>query len=141
MNKKGENGKFSHCSFFPKNSRGQELSTNTIILIILGVAVLVILVIGFSIGWTKVLPFLSNNNVDTVVNQCAAACTTSDTYGYCTMMRTLNAEDLPNDASGKVQKSVSNTCNFFSTDSNYLKYNVGKCPGLCPTQTGTTTTP
>jgi hypothetical protein len=127
MNKKGE------INFFPKNNRGQDLSTSTIILIILGIAVLVILVIGFTIGWQKVLPFLSTNNVDTVVNQCQASCTTSDTYGYCTLNRTLTASDLPNDVDGKKQSSAINTCNFFSTDPNYLKYNVGKCPSLCPT--------
>jgi hypothetical protein len=115
------------------NKKGQDLSTSTIILIILGIAVLVILIIGFTIGWTKVVPWLSSSNVDTVVNQCQAACTTSDTYGYCTLTRTLTASDLPNDVAGKAQKSVTNTCNFFSTDAGYLKYNVGKCPSLCPT--------
>jgi hypothetical protein len=115
------------------NKRGQDLSTSTIILIILGIAVLVILIIGFTIGWQKVVPWLSSNNVDTVVNQCQASCTTSDTYGYCGLNRTLTASDLPNDATGKAQKNVINTCEFFSNDANYLKYNIGKCPSLCPT--------
>jgi hypothetical protein len=133
MNKKGENKKFSHYDFFLKNNRGQDLSTSTIILIILGIAVLVILIIGFTIGWTKVVPWLSSNNVDTIVNQCQAACTTSDTYGYCSMNRTLTASDLPSS-----QKQVINNCNFFSTDQNYLKYNVGACPGLCSTPAAVT---
>jgi hypothetical protein len=133
MNKKGENRKFSQCNFLPKNNKGQDLSTSTIILIILGIAVLVILIIGFTIGWQKVVPWLSSNNVDTIVNQCQASCTTSDTYGYCSLNRTLTASDLPNDAEGKAQKNVINTCNFFSNDENYLKYNIGKCPSLCPT--------
>jgi hypothetical protein len=115
------------------NKRGQDLSTSTIILIILGIAVLVILVIGFTIGWQKVVPWLSSNNVDTIVNQCQASCTTSDTYGYCTLQRKLISDDLPNDATGKAQKDVLNTCNFFSNDAGYLKYNIGKCPSLCPT--------
>ena len=119
------------------NKRGQDLSTSTIILIILGIAVLVILIIGFTIGWQKVLPFISSNNVDTIVNQCQASCTTSDVYGYCTLQRKLVADDLPTDAAGKVQKDVSNTCEFFSTDSAYMKYNVGKCPSLCPTNSQT----
>jgi len=121
--------------FFPDNNRGQELSTSTIILIILGIAVLVILVIGFTVGWGKVVPWLSSTNVDTIANQCQAACTTSDTYGFCSLQRKLIATDLPNDATGKVQKDVSNTCNFFANDANYLKYNIGKCPGLCPAAT------
>ncbi|VVB83240.1 Uncharacterised protein [uncultured archaeon] len=128
--KRGERNKF-----FPENNRGQELSTSTIILIILGIAVLVILVIGFTVGWGKVVPWLSSTNVDTIANQCQAACTTSDTYGFCSLQRKLIATDLPNDATGKVQKDVTKTCNFFSTDTNYLKYNIGACPGLCPAAT------
>ncbi len=130
MNKKGEMNKF-----FPNNNRGQELSTSTIILIILGIAVLVILVIGFTIGWQKVVPWLSSNNVDTVVNQCQAACTTSNVYDYCNSQRKLVADDLPVGADGKKPSDVTNTCNFFSTDSTYLKYNIGACPGLCSAST------
>jgi hypothetical protein len=114
------------------NKKGQDLSTSTIILIILGVAVLVILVIGFTIGWQKVLPFLSSNNVDTIVNQCQASCTTGDVYGFCTLERSLSAPDLPKDAGGKDQKKVSNTCSFFSTNADYLKYSIAQCSGLCP---------
>jgi hypothetical protein len=114
------------------NKRGQELSTNTIILIILGLAILVVLVIGFTIGWQKILPWLSSSNVDTIVNQCKASCTTSDVYGYCTLARTLTASDLPNDETGKAQKEVAGNCTFFSTDTNYLKYGIEPCANLCP---------
>jgi hypothetical protein len=114
------------------NKRGQELSTNTIILIILGLAILVILVIGFTIGWQKLLPWLSSNNVETIVNQCKASCTTNDVYGYCTLERTLTASDLPADAEGKAQKEIAGTCTFFSTDANYAKYGIEACANLCP---------
>jgi hypothetical protein len=109
-----------------KNKKGQDLSTSTIILLILGVVVLVVLVLGFTIGWEKIAPWLSSDNVNTIVNQCQIACTTSDVYGYCTMERTLKTSGLPGDA-----KEVKNSCKFFADDSNYLKYNVGKCPELC----------
>ncbi len=128
MNKKGLKPAIS----LGRDRRGQDLSTSTIILIILGVVVLVILVIGFTIGWQKVLPFLSSNNVDTIVNQCQASCTTGDVYGFCTLERKLSASDLPKDANGKDQKQVSNTCSFFSTDAGYSKYSIAQCPGLCP---------
>lgn len=106
MNKKGE------VNFFPKNNRGQDLSTSTIILIILGIAVLVILIFGFMMGWNKVLPFLSPPNVDTIVSQCQAACTTSNVYDYCSSPKTLSASDLPKVA-GKAQTSVTANCTFF----------------------------
>jgi hypothetical protein len=140
-NKKGENRKSSHCNFFPKNSKGQELSTNTIILIILAIAVLVVLVLGFTIGWSKVLPWLNSDNIETIVNQCQTACTTSATYAYCSQVRTLKASDLPKDATGKIQKEVENTCKFFSEDKDYTKYAIGQCPGLCPEETPTTESP
>ena len=138
MNKKGENRKFSHCNFLPKNNRGQDLSTSTIILIILGIAVLVILVIGFMLGWNKVLPFLNQPNVDTIVSQCQTSCTTSNVYDYCSAPKTLIASDLPKDAKGKAQTSVIANCTFFSTDKDYLKYNIGACPSLCSTPATTT---
>jgi hypothetical protein len=112
------------------NKRGQDLSTSTIILIILGLAVLVILVIGFTIGWQKVLPFLSSSNVDTIVNQCQASCTTADVYGFCSMSRTLVADDLPSGI-----KQVVGNCTFFSTDVSYTKYAIQTCPNLCPVTT------
>lgn len=109
------------------NKRGQGLPTSTIILLILGIAILIILILGFVLGWQKVLPWLSSNNVETIVNQCQASCTTNDVYGYCTLERTLTASDLPEGI-----KEAKGNCNFFSTDENYLKYGIGTCPNLCP---------
>jgi len=117
-----------------KNKRGQELSTNTIILVILGIIVLVILVLGFTLGWNKVFPFIfSTNNVETIKTSCAAACATNNEYAYCSQERTLKAEDLPAGPDGKVPKEVKNTCNFFANDPNgdgYLKYGIEKCPAI-----------
>jgi len=115
------------------NKRGQGLQISTIILIVLGLAVLVLLIVGFMTGWQKVLPWVSSNNVDTIVNQCQAACATQDIYGFCTLSRTLKASDLSNDADGKAQKEVTGTCSFFSGEEDYLKYNIGKCFDIvCP---------
>lgn len=66
------------------DKKAQGLSTNAIVLIVLGVFVLVVLIAGFTIGWAKILPFLgTDNNVDQVVQQCALACATSSTFDYC----------------------------------------------------------
>lgn len=109
-----------------KNQRGQGLSTNAIILIILGVIVLVVLIMGFTIGWGKFLPFLSSDNVNNVVTQCGVACSTSSTYDFCTKERTLKAEGLP----GEV-KEVKGTCQFFATDEDYISYGISTCSELC----------
>jgi hypothetical protein len=111
------------------NKRGQGLSTETIILIILGIAVLVILILGFTIGWQKVAPWLSSSNVDTVVNQCQASCNTGDTYSYCSSQKTLKADDLPL-VDGKTVKQVSGNCSYFANTADYAKYNIVKCPSI-----------
>ena len=53
-----------------KNKKAQEFSTNTIILIILGIVVLVVLIIGFSFGWEKVAPWLSQDKFTIYEQEC-----------------------------------------------------------------------
>lgn len=110
-----------------KNKRGQGLSTNAIILIILGIVVLVMLILGFTIGWSRLLPFLSSQNVDSVVNGCVASCAQKSVYGVCTQVRTLiDADDV----------EVEATCNELATNQDYAKYGVATCPAVaCPEET------
>jgi hypothetical protein len=113
------------------DKRGQELSTNAIILIVLGVIILVILILGFTIGWDKFAPWLKpKNNVNSIVQACSLACTTSNQYDFCTNLRELKAEDLPVDAEGKEVKSVKQTCKFFATDAGYASYAITDCPDI-----------
>ena len=74
------------------NKRGQGLSVNAIILIVLGIVVLVILIAGFTLGWQNIAPFLSADNVGTVAKSCQAACSTGDTYGFCTKGRKVQMQ-------------------------------------------------
>jgi len=105
------------------NKRGQGLSTNAIVLIILAVVVLVLLIIGFTTGWAQLAPWLSSDNVDTIVQQCGVACSTEKTYDYCTAKRTLKAEGLEG---GEKE----GTCNEFATEVAYHPYGIGECPAL-----------
>lgn len=76
------------------NKRGQGLSITSIILIILGVLVLVFLIIGFSMGWSKVLPWIKpSNNVKDISDACKLACNTGSKYDYCSVTRKLFAEN------------------------------------------------
>jgi len=76
------------------NKSGQGLSTNAIILIILGVVVLVVLIVGFTIGWSQLNDkIFKSNNVDTVVNACNTACVAGSKYDFCSSKRELKAED------------------------------------------------
>jgi len=107
------------------DKRGQGLSTNAIILIILGVVVLVVLIVGFTMGWDTIAPWLSKDNVQNIVTSCEVACSTQNVYDYCSRERELKSDDLPDN-----QKEVSGNCTFFSTDP-YKKYGITECPGLC----------
>lgn len=66
------------------NKKAQGLSTNTIILIILGLVVLVVLIIGFTMGFKnlkeKIIP---SDNVQTIANQCEYDCNLGQDYNYC----------------------------------------------------------
>jgi len=111
-----------------QNKRGQELSTNAIIMIIIGIIVLVVLVLGFTIGWNKLLPFVfSSNNVENIKTACSLACSTANTYDFCSAPRTLKAEDLP-DGEKK------GNCFFFATEPDYSKYGIAPCSGITCTQ-------
>ena len=113
-----------------ESKRGQGLSTNAIILIVLGVVVLVILIVGFTMGWDKIAPWVKqSNNVQTIVNACEMACSAQSKYDFCSFNKTLVAEDLPGGISEKEE-----TCNFFSNYSanlDYQKYGIESCSGLC----------
>ncbi len=76
------------------NKRGQELSVNTLILIIIGVLILVFLIVGFTIGWKKVIPFLTpGNNIKDLVDKCSLACNTNSRYDFCTAKRDVRIDE------------------------------------------------
>ncbi|MFH1431039.1 MAG: hypothetical protein ABIG37_01050 [Nanoarchaeota archaeon] len=75
------------------NKRGQGLSTNAIVLIVLGVVVLGVLIIGFTMGWEKIAPWLGKSNIDTVKQQCSVACATKSVYEYCNVVRDIKGLD------------------------------------------------
>ena len=106
-----------------QDKRAQGLSTNAIILIILGVVVLVVLAIGFMIGWDKLVPYVSQNNVNTIVSSCANVCDQGSSYDYCNYERELKDAD---------KNKIKTTCNLFSNIGEYAqKYGIQKCSSLC----------
>lgn len=104
-----------------ENKRGQGLSTNAIILIILGVAILVILIIGFTIGWGTLVPFLRTDNVDTVVKSCETSCSTQSTFSYCSKVNELQSED----------EKVDVTCYLLEKVDKFNKYGLQPCSLDC----------
>ena len=106
-----------------ENKRGQGLSTNAIILIILGIIVLVILILGFTIGWNRFLPFISSNNVENIKTACSIACSTNSIYDFCSQERVLKAGG----------EEVTATCFLLASNEDYAKYGIEDCPAVtCP---------
>lgn len=106
------------------NKRGQGMSISTVILLILGLVILVVLILGFTMGWKKILPFVSGNNLDGVKNSCTIACSTGGVYDYCGLKK-----DVKDGTNPKFQAS----CNELATQTVYVNRNYGipDCPGLC----------
>ena len=74
--------------------RGQSMSLTTIILIVLGLAVLVFLIFGFSTGWGNLWGTITelgggDANVDDISRGCALACQQGASYGFCDQKRDL----------------------------------------------------
>ena len=119
------------------NKKAQGMSVTTIILIALGLVVLVILILGFTMGWANLKGFIiPSNNVERISQQCSVACNTDQEYTFCSETKTLKADDLPGDVN-----SVDNTCNYFATNLAYKKYGIDGCSGLCPTTPAPPATP
>ncbi len=114
-------------------TKAQSMGTNTIILLILGLVVLVILIIGFTSGWDKVFPFIGGGNVDKITSSCSAACVTGSTYDYCSVQRALTAKDQN---TGKTI-SIKTTCAAFANVQQFQIYGVDKCSTVeCATECG-----
>lgn len=109
------------------NKRGQGLSTNAIVLIVLAVVVLAVLILGFTLGWGSIAPWLSSNNVDDIATQCSVACDTTSEYSFCSQPRNLVAhdvelEDVTCDYLSKYQKTYGiDECSTISCDVVYVE--------------------
>lgn len=104
------------------NKRGQGLSINTIILIVLGILVLVILAVGFTMGWSNIKDWLTggDDNVDKIVFDCKQASELENAYAYCSQKRMLDdGTDKLNDV----------TCYFLSKEK--TQYGVVEDETLC----------
>jgi hypothetical protein len=103
------------------NKRGQGMSTNTIILLVLGVVILVVLIVGFTMGWDKIAPWLSSDNVDTIVTQCGVACSTNAKWDFCSTDRELKSGAM----------KVKTNCNLFADLDALNPYGVASCNLNC----------
>jgi len=117
------------------DKRGQEMALGTIITIVLGIAVLVFLIFGFSTGWNTLWERVTSfggtdNNVNTIVQACALKCSTGDEYGFCQETRTVKYGKKVTIGEKEVESS-SGTCKDMTDAVKYPGVNVDDCPSLC----------
>lgn len=118
------------------SKKGQELTLGTIILIVLGIAVLVFLIFGFSTGWSNLWQKVTGlgggtMNVETIKIDCQSDCQNGVTYGFCTEQREVVIENN--------FKNSTVTCKMLTGEVNFTKGSKGKmanvgispCSSLC----------
>ncbi len=96
------------------NKKAQGMSTSTIILLVLGIAILVILIIGFTQGWGQIAPWLSQDNVDQIKNACMASATTGGDTNFCYKTQDLKFEG----------EEVETTCAILAVVDEFEKYGI-----------------
>jgi hypothetical protein len=105
-----------------ENKRGQGLSTNAIILIILGVAILVILIIGFTYVWGGLGERIKKDNIATIVSACQTACSTQSVYDFCSKKNELIDEE---------GKEFVTSCQLLASVDEFIKYGLESCAIDC----------
>ena len=115
-----------------QNKKGAELTIGTIIVIVLGVAVLVFLIWGFGTGWSnlwgKVMAYTGGgSNIDTVKQACALACNGMQENDYCYNVRDVTLAD---------KTKIKGTCATLSSSG------IESCSSLsCKTCSGVSSAP
>jgi len=116
--------------FLPKSKKAAEMTIGTIIVIILALVVLVVLIYGFTTGWANLFEKIGvfgggKANVQTIVQGCQLACTTSSEYDWCTKQRKIIVDDAANE--GKTIPLKEKTCKELSLNT---KYGLEDCTGI-----------
>ncbi|MEK6913508.1 MAG: hypothetical protein AABW47_02450 [Nanoarchaeota archaeon] len=133
QNKRDDNSGLSHYNFFPKNRKGQDISITTIILVVLGIAVLVLLILGFTKGWGNIAPWLSGNNVESIRTQCQASCATNSEYGFCTNIKSVNNGTTYTATCYQLANGKEKNADTIETMSYYKDFGITTCSTItCP---------
>lgn len=117
------------------NKKGQEMSTATLILIVIGIIVLVLIVIGITGGFDTILDKIRNlggggPNVDSIVQACTLACSSGAKYDYCSANRTINfGKDSRID--GLTKGKIGLTCAQLEAGKPTYKVELSCSPSIC----------
>lgn len=104
-----------------RKNRGQGMSTNTIILLVLGLIVLAVLSIGFMSGWKAFQGESGKTNVDEIVEECQSICSLNQKFSFCSAERELRfaEEDV----------KIKTSCAVLASEPSLkMKYGIKTCP-------------
>lgn len=105
------------------DKKAQGLSVNMIILIILGVAVLVLAILGFTLGWSSLTPWIDSKNIDTIVKTCNTKCALGNKYDFCN----ANLESALKDEKGN---EIITSCYALANIPEFNIYGINKCSNI-----------
>lgn len=115
-----------------EGKKAQGLSINAIILIVLGILILVLLIVGFTLGWNRIFPFISPpSNVQEISDQCDLKCSMNAKFDYCSMPREVNLDRKTADAVGLPQKITASCADLYDNTTTKTILGIKPCPGLC----------
>jgi hypothetical protein len=95
----------------------KKLSILSILIIVL---VLVIMIIVFSLRQSKISPG-DMKNIDSVKTSCSMACSSNNSFDYCSVLRLINDGDNP---------PFEATCYELSKNEDYARYEISVCPQI-----------
>ena len=115
------------------NKKAQDLSIGTLILIVLGIIVLVLLILGFSMGWGNLWEKINifgggGSSIESVISACNLAVTSNSKYSYCENFQKIKIDgktEYLNCQDGRVQPNLNSQIDCGTTD--YIKI---KCDSL-----------
>lgn len=107
---------------FLNNKRGQGMSTNTIVLLILGLIVLVALIWGFATGWSSFQGVMNPTNVGDIVEECNSVCGINEEFTYCNADKELRfiEEDF----------EIKTSCYVLASLPELDRYGIEDCPAI-----------
>jgi hypothetical protein len=115
-----------------EGKKAQGLSINAIILLVLGILILVLLIVGFTLGWNRIFPFISPpSNVQEISDQCDLKCSMNAKFDYCSMPREVNLDRKTADAVGLPQKITASCADLYDNTTTKTILGIKPCPGLC----------
>ncbi len=104
------------------NKKGQGMSINTVILLVLGLILLGVLIFGFVTGWESFQKQIGKTNVDKIVEECSTSCSINQEFSFCN-----------NDVDIRFQEQeleYRTSCGVLSKVPEFELFNVAECPRI-----------